>query len=281
MLWTQKTGKIEYEQLGISIEVPSGWIAQEGDGFLLIGSQTVPGFIMLTTHNYDVEQLRSEALNGMQFDQGSNLFLSEELQNISSNAISGMFSGTMEYQSVKAYIIGVENPYKGVGVTIMAATQPQLFSTVHTAVADQIYASLNFKEVDRENEFNQWKEFLSNVKLTYMDSYYSSSYTSGGISGGYSSERIIDICKQGFFKYNSSSNVSASGSGISGYDAGGSAGDGRWTIGIGVDGSPNLILNFNNGEQYRYSLEYKEEKLFLNGDRFFRTTSGEYAPNCF
>ena len=148
MLWTQKTGKIEYEQLGISIEVPSGWIAQEGDGFLLIGSQTVPGFIMLTTHNYDVEQLRSEALNGMQFDQGSNLFLSEELQNISSNAISGMFSGTMEYQSVKAYIIGVENPYKGVGVTIMAATQPQLFSTVHTAVADQIYASLNFKEVD-------------------------------------------------------------------------------------------------------------------------------------
>jgi len=281
LLWSQKTGKIEYEQLGISMEVPTGWVAQEGDGFLLIGSQTVPGFIMLTTHNYDIEQLRSEAISGMQFDQGSSLFLSEDLRNIAPKAISGIFSGIMEYQSVKAYIIGVENPYEGVGVTIMAATQPQLFSSIHTEVADKIYASLAFKKVDRENEFNQWKKFLSNVKLTYMDSYYSSSYTSGGVSGGYSSQRVIDICERGFFRYNSSSNVSASGSGISGYDTGGSAGDGSWTIGIGSDGSTNLILNFNNGEQYSYSLEYREEKLYLNGDRFFRTTSGEYAPNCY
>ena len=40
LLWSQKTGKIEYEQLGISMEVPTGWVAQEGDGFLLIGSQS-------------------------------------------------------------------------------------------------------------------------------------------------------------------------------------------------------------------------------------------------
>ena len=136
LLWLQKTEKIEYEQLGISMEVPTGWVAQEGDGFLLIGSQTVPGFIMITTHNYDIEQLRSEAISGMQFDQGSSLFLSEDLQNIAPKAISGIFSGIMEYQSVKAYIIGVENPYEGVGVTIMAATQPQLFSSVHKEVAD-------------------------------------------------------------------------------------------------------------------------------------------------
>lgn len=114
-----------------------------------------------------------------------------------------------------------------------------------------------------------------------MDSYYSSSYSSDGISGGYSSERVIDICEKGFFRYNSSSKVSASGSGISGYDTGPSTGDGSWTVGIGSNSSTNLILNFNNGEQYRYALEYREEKSYLNGDRFFRATSGEYAPNCF
>ena len=106
-----------------------GWVAQEGDGFLLIGSQTVPGFIMLTTHNYDIEQLRSEAISGMQFDQGSSLFLSEDLRNIAPKAISGIFSGTMEYQSVIAdngyrirdddALCGVDSP-RGGAVVIMA-----------------------------------------------------------------------------------------------------------------------------------------------------------------
>ena len=68
--------------------------------------------------------MRTEALNGMQFDQDSSLFLSDDLQNIAPKAISGVFSGTMEYQSVKAYVIGLENPYQGVGVTIIATTQP-------------------------------------------------------------------------------------------------------------------------------------------------------------
>ena len=134
----------------------------------------------------------------MQCDQGSSLFLSEDLQNIAPKAISGFFSGSMEYPSIKACVISVENPYEGVGVKIMATTQPKLFSPVHKEVVDQIYASLDFKKVDRVNEFNQWKEFLSNVKLTYMDSYYSSSYSSDGISSGYSSERVIDICEKVF-----------------------------------------------------------------------------------
>lgn len=82
----------------------------------------------------------------MQFDQSSILFLTDDLQNITPKAISGVFSGTTEYQSVKAYVIGFENPYEGVGVRIIATTQPQLFSSVHKEVADQIYASLDFKK---------------------------------------------------------------------------------------------------------------------------------------
>ncbi|MCR9251989.1 MAG: hypothetical protein NXI20_16295 [bacterium] len=276
----QLTGHVNLEQLGISFDIPSGWFGQEAEGMIVLGSNTTPGIVLLTTHNYSKQQLITEAKKGIQ-EQGTNMNLVGSLEMLGTNGVGGKFSGTMEYESSSAYIIGIANPYEGPGVTIMAATLQNMYSDEHTKVCKTIYQSVKFKKIDKSAELAEWKKWLSNVRLTYMDSYYSSDYSAGGVSGGYSTERKIDLCSKGYFNYGSSSDMSVSGSGVSGYNSGSNSGQGSWNIVIGATGSATLILNFHNGEEYTYTLEYSDEKLYLNGDRYFRTTEGEYAPNCY
>jgi hypothetical protein len=278
--FAQLTGKINYEKLGISFEIPQGWKGQGGDGSVILGSDNIPGIVLITSHSYSVEDLKREAQKGIYDENGTVLSLGGPLENISENALGGTFTGTLEWQPAKAYVLGVANPYHSPGISIMAVTLSNMYTEEHEKVCKQIYNSLIIKEVDRSKELGEWNKWLSNVRLTYMDSHYSSSYTDGGISAGYSSDTKIDLCSAGYFKFNSNSNTTFSGDGVSGYGVDQDAGDGRWKIVIGASGEPSLILNFQNGEQYVYKLEYYDEKLFLNGDRFFRTTSGEYAPNC-
>jgi len=175
--------------------------------------------------------------------------------------------------------VGISNP-DGIGVSIMAVTTPGAFGASHQNVCDEIHQSLVFSKVDRSSEITEWKNWLSNSRLTYMNSNYSSDYTAGGISGGYSSERRIDLCAQGYFADSSSSDMSISGSGVSGYSASNDEGSGTWEIKLGRDGNFALILNYNNGESAVYSMSYEDSKFYLDGTRYFVTSEGEYAPNC-
>ena len=276
----QLTGLINYEKLGISFEIPNGWKGQEGDGALMLGSDIIPGLVLITTHSYSIEELKLEAQKGIIEANGTTLKLSSPLSALSDNAIGATFTGTLEYQAAKAYILGVANPYDSPGITIMAVTLNTLYSTEHEQVCKEIYKSLSLKKIDRSEALDEWKEYLSDVRLTYMDSHYSSGYSDGDISAGYSSKTKIDLCAAGYFNFNSNSSTSFSGDGVSGYGGDKDRGDGRWKVSIRSSGDPVLILNFQNGEQYTYKLDYSENKLYLDEDRYFRTTQGEYAPNC-
>ncbi len=281
LAFPQLTGRQSYEKLGISFTIPDGWFGQETNEGLILASNTMAGFMLLATHNYSLAQLKQDAQKGINEGNGTVLQLATPIETLSPNAIGGLFEGTMEYQPAKAYSISVVNPYEtGPGVTIAAITTSEMYNQEYEKLCKSIFNSLKFTKVDRTSELSEWKQWLSNVRLTYMDSYYSSSYTDGGVSGGYSTERKIDLCSRGYFNYGNYSDVSVSGAGVSGYSQGNTDGQGKWEIKIGESGDPELFLNFYNGEVYNYHLEYKEEKLFMNGDRYFRTTEGEYAPNC-
>ena len=279
-LSAQLTGFVNYEKVGISFTIPSGWVGQEGDGVIMMGHESIPGVVILTTHNYSLAELNSEAKKGVNEGNGTFLQLNGSIDKLASNAIGAEFAGTMDWQAAKAYILGVANPHQGPGVSIMAVTLANMYSAEHEKVCKQVFNSIRFKKIDRSKELKEWKTWLSNVKLTYMDSYYSSGYTDGSVSVGSSSRVSIDLCSKGYFNYSSSSSTTISGAGVSGYGGDNDGGDGRWSIGIGPSGEPSLILSFQNGEKYTYRLEYSNEELYLDGDRYFRTTEGEYAPNC-
>lgn len=285
-VFAQTTGLVEYKALGISFTIPEGWIGQEMQGGYLIGSNTEPGFVLLSTHQYKTtDQLRQMAQQGI-FDQnGTALSLSGNLEVINQNSVGGEFQGTIEGQQVKSYIISVVNLY-GDGVTIMTAVSPELYTAVHRNLAVQLANSIRFFKPESPPVVDQWKQQLNNAKLTYMDSYYSSGSSYGGYStgGGYNSKEEIHLCGQGYFKYVSSSSMSIDTGGAFGNSAGGGQGNGSWEVVGNAQGGATLRLNFHNGEVYEYTLDYQDNKTLLNGKRYFRTYANEgaeYAPDCY
>lgn len=267
----QKTGRVDYKFLGITFTIPDGWVGQEGDGAVVIGSYNTPGMIVLTTHEAKtMEQLRMEARQPMQDENGTSLMIKGELDNLGSNAIGGELTGTMQYQAIKGYAIGIINPH-GNGVIILTAALPAQYSDALKQAAMKIKSSLQFRKPETGPIVQQWKSQVGGRRLTYMDSYYSPSYTDGGISGGYSSETIIELCNSGDFYHSAKSDISASGAGVSALGYSNGQGQGKWEITVSGDGTPVLQLNFYNGEVYTYNLSFKDKYLHMNGNKYFRT----------
>ncbi|MFV1884373.1 MAG: hypothetical protein ACMZ7B_07795 [Balneola sp.] len=274
-LRAQLTGVVNYEQYGISFTIPEGWFGQEQDESVMIQSRTIPGIGVITTHTYTISELEAEAKKGLKEGYGTNMQLQGELDQLSETAIGGIFEGTLEGSNAKSYIIGIENPVEdGFGISIMIATYPNMFTDKHIEAAKKIYQSFTFKKVEKSDEITEWIEFFADVKLTYMDSYSSSS------GGGYSSEEAIDLCSKGYFIFGSSNTMTLGGANYSGYSDSQKAESGTWDVVSGNNGNPLLVLTYYNGSQDSYELEYRDNKTYLNGYRYFRTMEGEYAPSC-
>ncbi len=63
--YSQQTGKIEYKQLGISFEIPEGWVGQETNGLFVMASHQTPGIILLMAQEFNaMEQMQQQAQLG-------------------------------------------------------------------------------------------------------------------------------------------------------------------------------------------------------------------------
>ncbi|OOG72187.1 hypothetical protein [Algoriphagus sp. A40] len=275
--FAQESKRVSYDQLGISFVIPLGWQPQEINQGILLQKPGLAGFIFASTHNQSLEELKADALKPLNDGQGTNLQLSDSLQILGSNAIAGHYQGLLEGSPAKCYIIGMENPTGGLGITIIAASEPDLFSEQLQEVAFEFASSFQFEKVDKSSEIQEWKSFLSGMRLTYMETYNSPSYSDGGISGGYNIKRTIDLCPQGHFNSGNSSSFQMDGLGRTNSNQ---KGQGTWDIVLGMDGMLHLELKDYTGEIRHYRLEYLEEKLYLNGERYFRTDDGDNAPYC-
>ncbi len=266
----QQTGKIDYPYLGISFYVPDGWVGQEAEGAFIMGHNSIPGLIYMTTHEAKtVKEMRIEAENGINETGGTQLLLESKLTDIGGVGLGGQFSGLLEYTPVRAYIIGVVNPFNQ-GVLIMAVTTPQLFGEVHEATVRKVAESLAFYTPKESPVVKEWSETLKGAKLTYLDSYYSSDATGG--YGGYSSREEIVLCSNEQFDFYSNSNLSVdSGSGTSGYGNRSGQGRGKWEVGQDAAGNALLILSFSDGRKNEYSITYSDGQTKLNGYRYYRT----------
>ncbi|MEM9833084.1 MAG: hypothetical protein AAF944_20790 [Bacteroidota bacterium] len=284
--FAQTTGEVDLETLGIRFTIPNGWMGQEIGGGYILGSNTESGFVFLTVHQYtSVAQLIQEAKKGLSEQNGTNLSPSGNIESLSGRSIGAEFGGTLEGQSVKAYLVSLVNPH-GNGVTILAATTPDQYSSTYKQLALQLANSTRFYQPKTPPVVAEWKQTLQNSRLTYMDSYSSNSGSYGGYStgGGYSDKVQIHLCGQGFFKYQSSSSMSMDTGGAFGSSFDSGKGNGTWEVVGNIQGGASLRLNFHNGEVYEYTLEYKDKKTLLNGSRYFRTygTAGANdGPECF
>ena len=126
LLSAQQTGVVQYKELGVQFSIPNGWVGQESEAGFVMGHQSIPGLVLITSHNYTMEQLIQEAHKGIADQQGTRLQLTGQLKNWSTRAVGGEFQGTLEWQPAKAYIIGMANDL-GMGISIMIMTTTEHF----------------------------------------------------------------------------------------------------------------------------------------------------------
>lgn len=128
----------------------------------------------------------------------------------------------------------------------------------------KIAREMTFKEVQVSQEAVQWKESLSGMRLTYMNTY------SSGSSGGYSDKIVIDLCPGGIFSYSDQSTMSLDVSGGFAYSHDQNRGDGNWNI-IDSGGRPALQLSYYDGNSRTYFISVEGETFYLDNRRYFRT----------
>ncbi len=290
-LFSQQSGTVNLENLGMTFEIPSGWVGQfAGEGFMM-GSYTEPGFIYLSTHQTStLTGLKADAQRGLN-DPASGIFLNlaGSLAEWQGRGVEGTFSGTLSGQSVKAHLLGLINP-KGMGILIMAATDPGSYSHRYPQLAREVAQSFVFSQPTASQPSHpasgptDWSYLLGGTRLTYMNSYNSIDYSNPNYTtgGGYSEKEVIDLCKAGYFNYSSSSFTSISGGpAVSGNQMSRGKGAGNWEIGDDGQGQAILRLSFYSGERYEYVLSYPNKKMHLNGKRYYHTWTGENAPVCY
>ena len=290
----QQSGKVSFPEYGLEFTIPAGWVGQTMEEVFVIGHQSTPGFMMVSAHDAkSKEELAANARQGMA-DAANGIYMQQSgsLEDIGSSGLGSEFTGSMGGQQVKAYIIGLINPH-GVGVSVMTAVSPQFWNASYKDLAKQLASSIRFSKVvappvqGQGGSVAEWKNRLGNTKLTHMESYSSYDYSNPNITtgGGYNNKEVIDICSKGYFNYYSSNFMSVTGGSdaVSGnaYSSGNNQGQGRWEIRAESNGNKILVLKFHNGEVYEYTLSYPENKMHLNGRRFYHTWTGENAPNCY
>ncbi|MCA9729389.1 MAG: hypothetical protein KC729_17005, partial [Candidatus Eisenbacteria bacterium] len=128
-----------------------------------------------------------------------------------------------------------------------------------------------------------WKQKLDGCRLSYF-----SRYNSGGGGGGYTTQTTIDLCAEGYFKWNLEDETvwNADPGGVTGgYSMQHGKGNGTWKI-VGRGGSAALLLTFHDGSTREYVLSTNDQgQTFLDGDRYLRTCDPndgvvEARPQC-
>jgi hypothetical protein len=281
----QDSGYKDFPNLGISFTIPNGWVGQENESGYAMGSYTEPGIILVLPHQTgNFEQLKEEARQGIEDDQGTSLVLQGEIRDFLSNGIQADYQGSISFQPAKAHAVGLINPH-GAGITIIAMTTTDQFSAVHQNLVEEIARSVKFVEVEVKESSSQWSDMLKNARLTYMNSYSSSSGSYDGYStgGGYSDKIEIDLCAKGYFNHSSSSSMSFDTGGGFGSSHDSGQGSGTWKVIVNASGQDVLQLNFYSGEVYEYVLSLQDNKTYLNDRRYFRTygTVADDGPDCF
>lgn len=282
---------------GWTFSIPDGWSGTRSEeGYVLVhGAEGV--MIILMRKNYpDQEALRTD-LSSPTDGTDIHMAIAEGPAEVAPGTWSATHLGSMQGMEVKTLTLATWDP-NGSTATVVALAPLPLFDGSLEQALRSVHGSLHYGPVSGSSTSRSapvrndteaavdpyWTERLSGNRLTYMDSYSSPTGFPGDISGGYATTRRIDLCPQGFFTTNGSSEHTFGGDNVSAYGKERSAGEGRWQALRGADGRPLLRLRSNDGTVRDYHLENKEGATYLNRERWYRTNlerdGAEYAPNC-
>ncbi|MDN5205689.1 hypothetical protein QQ008_30170 [Fulvivirgaceae bacterium BMA10] len=275
---------VEFQELGLSFDIPEGWLGQLDGEHVLLGSHSQAGLMIAFENNSKtVSELKQIALQGFEI-KGAYLDPVGDIVIKNAKRVEGMYQGMFNNNLVKCYAIGLINEL-GSGMTILMLAKSTEFTDAQKAAADELAGSVKFFQSNDSELTVQWKNRIMGRQLKYM--YSLVDYDINGEGGSSSRDILIDLCHNGQFTYYSNSNISVD-TGDEGIDTGdaevyrgstfsNSTNDSRGTFQIySYDNEAVLELTFENGEVYEYDLSYEsEDAILLNEIRYFILQSEE------
>lgn len=241
--------------------VPSGWfgtLPQEEEVFLMIPNGNTNGFMFINANHMNLSELRKEWDYDLSLTDEIVISLKGEPE-IEGNRMTGEFE-----------VIGSREPFVGYAVAIdgghgwtmtISLLSPVSQYEAYRKNFDQLVASSLVEEPSLGSiygDFN-WPEFLKNK---YLMSYLSSTQ--------YKEQNEVWLCADGTFrsKIKSKGMLKVEDSAYKGKKKG------TWTAeGIGEKGK--LHLYFTKNDDVVLDLEIRDDKIFINGGRFFALENNE------
>jgi len=130
---------------GYSFNIPDGWVHQQGDGQILLGSNTIPGVISVFPHQAgNMQELLALMNQGIQ-EVGVLLSLSGEVQQKGSNLAQGDYHGTVQGEKARGYGIGLLSQYGG-GIFVLAVSTPEKLGQEIRTAADYLAGNTQFSK---------------------------------------------------------------------------------------------------------------------------------------
>ena len=283
--------QFEDSRLGLRFRAPEGWIGQQSSAGFLLGSNTVPGMILVLPHTFgNLAQMRREAAEGW-IDQSEQIHLpaTGPVVDVGANRIAVELAGIVQGQRVKAHLVGLMSPSGG-GILILAATDPSNYGARYAQLTGQIADSAQFSkpgtvqsavakaEAPRPGATKSeaakppatkdagiWTERFSGQCVAYMRS-----SSSGGSSySGWSEKRFLYLFEDGSFQavgsFSGSFDTSA---GFGSFGNGPQRQAGKWNV-TDQGGQSHLVLTHSGAEKESFTLSRQGTQTFLNGRRWF------------
>jgi hypothetical protein len=262
-------GEVDYPGLGISFRVPEGWEAQEGDGVIFFGSPTVKGLILMSIQELANEADLARSLEAGFSEDGITLFAEGEARIVRKGMARISYAGKVENEAAKGLGIALLNPH-GDGLSLVALALEKVYGPQLEQALDSLAGSIVFRSVPPAEGpgIEHWTKHLTQVRLTRIMPVPPDS--TNGSARAEPEWMRIDLCA-GWFS------IARSGQAV---DPGKTPQEGSWQVLAGPRGKVILRLDHANGHRSEYHLDEQQGKIYLNGQRWFRTLSGEHSPDC-
>ncbi len=241
--------------IGFKGVVPNGWfgtLPQEEEVFLLIPSGNSDGYMMINANQTNIDQLQKDWMQD--FSVTDNIVVSiKGAPRVSGNKMTANFDVTGTLAPYVGFAEAIDGGH-GWTVSFILLAPTNRFER-YKKNFDQLVASASFEEPSigtPYGDFN-WAKFLKNK---YLMSYLSSTQ--------YKEQNEVWLCADGSFR----SKIKAKG--MMKVDNPKYKGNkkGTWTAeGIGEAGKLHLL--FSKDDDVVLNMEIKDDKIFVNGGRFF------------
>jgi len=247
---------------GLRFRIPAGWqMGEQEEGSWILVSSVVPGAMVVADLEAETLAELQALVSGDIVAEGVNLKPGGVAESIGDAGMGVEVTGTLGGTEVHGYAAGVVSPH-GPGVTVLAITEPGKYEPGHRDAARALAESVRFRAPPAVGGDDWWSGQLSGQVLKR----FSRTSTQGG---GSTSETTVTLCRDGRGAYHWTYQMSLSVEGVFANNSDQDQGEGRWEV-VDRGGQPLLVMRFNDGRVFEWTLSMANERINLDGNEYLR-----------